>query len=213
MKKVGEIGNEKVVKKEKEQTKRKECGTNKYRFTRFPEETKMKKPAYSLEAMRQITKNTIAKNKCDNKDTILTDTYTIVFRPPLSPAGAAFREGFLCFLFVVVAVHPSPSFSSGIGVVAGSATAGTAEAAAEAEVDLASMPARSVGDQVACWFPEVSVADHKTIRIAELQQPGSLLVAGTITVASMYAMEAPSMSSNMPIEITSHKEKVPVVRR
>ncbi|CAI9741730.1 Hypothetical predicted protein [Octopus vulgaris] len=79
--------------------------------------------------------------------------------------------------------------------------------------DLASMPARSVGDQVACWFPEVSVADHKTIRIAELQQPGSLLVAGTITVASMYAMEAPSMSSNMPIEITSHKEKVPVVRR
>ncbi|CAI9728093.1 Hypothetical predicted protein [Octopus vulgaris] len=69
------------------------------------------------------------------------------------------------------------------------------------------MPARSVGDQVACRFPEVSVANHKTIRIAELQQPGSLLVAGTITVASMYAMEAPSMTSNMPIEITSHKEK------
>ncbi|CAI9741698.1 Hypothetical predicted protein [Octopus vulgaris] len=80
-------------------------------------------------------------------------------------------------------------------------------------VDLASMPARSVGDQVACRFPEVSVANHKTIRIAELQQPGSLLVAGTIAVASMYTMEAPSISSNMPIEVTSHKEKVPVVRQ
>ncbi|CAJ1099387.1 ralA-binding protein 1-like [Octopus vulgaris] len=72
------------------------------------------------------------------------------------------------------------------------------------------MSARSVGDQVACRFPEVSVANHKTIRIAELQQPGSLLIAGTITIASMYAMEAPSMSSNMPIEVTSHKEKIPV---
>ncbi|CAI9731708.1 gem-associated protein 5 [Octopus vulgaris] len=87
------------------------------------------------------------------------------------------------------------------------------EASQNHDVDLASMLVRSVGDQVACRFPEVSVANHKTIRIAELQHHGSLLIAGTITVASMYAMEAPSMSSNMPIEVTSHKEKVPVVRQ
>ncbi|CAJ1099405.1 Hypothetical predicted protein [Octopus vulgaris] len=80
-------------------------------------------------------------------------------------------------------------------------------------IDLASMLARTVGDQVACWFPEVSVANHKTIRITELQQPGSLLIARTITIASMNAIEALSISSNMPIEVTSHKEKVPVVRQ
>ncbi|CAI9731125.1 Hypothetical predicted protein [Octopus vulgaris] len=72
------------------------------------------------------------------------------------------------------------------------------------------MLARTVGDQVACRFPEVSVANHKTIRITELQQPGSLLIARTITIASMNAIEALSISSNMPIEVTSHKEKVPV---
>ncbi|CAI9739717.1 ubiquitin-related modifier 1-like [Octopus vulgaris] len=80
-------------------------------------------------------------------------------------------------------------------------------------VDLASMLARTVGDQVACRFPEVSVANHKTIRITELQQPGSLLIARTITIASMNAIEALSISSNMPIEVTTHKEKVPVVRQ